>query len=81
MTGGWPADLASIGVAPEQLVGARIKRGFMLQDGLLKLELAGRLEGHSLSTWPTDTGGVRGVEWQCTTTVAMGPNSFCEQVE
>ncbi|MZR62555.1 pilin [Alcanivorax sp. DP30] len=81
MTGDWPEDLSSIGVAPEQVVGERIKRAYLLQDGLLKLELAGRLEGHSLSTWPMDAGSVRGVEWQCTTTVNMGPNSFCEQVE
>ncbi|MQX52773.1 pilin [Alcanivorax sediminis] len=80
MTGGWPEDLASIGVAPEQLVSKRIKRAYLLKDGLLKFELAGRLAGHSLSTWPTDV-GVRGVEWQCTTTVNMGPNNFCEQVE
>ncbi len=80
MTGAWPEGLSSIGVAPEQVVGKRIRRAYMLQDGLLKLELAGPLQGHSLSTWPTDA-GVRGVEWQCTTTVDMGPNSFCEQVE
>ena len=80
MTGAWPEDLSSIGVAPEQVVGKRIKRAYLLQEGLLKLELAGPLQGHSLSTWPTDA-GVRGVEWQCTTTVDMGPNSFCEQVE
>lgn len=80
MTGAWPEDLNSLGVAPEQVVGKRIRRAYLMQEGLLKLELAGPLEGHSLSTWPTDS-GIRGVEWQCTTTVKMGPNSFCEQVE
>lgn len=81
MTGDWPEDLSSIGVAPEQVVGKRIKRAYIMQDGLLKLELAGPLQGHTLSTWPTDTGSVRGVEWQCTTTVKMGPNNFCEEIE
>ena len=52
----------------------------MLREGMLKLELAGRLEGHELTTWPVE-GGVRGLEWQCSTTVNMGPNGFCEQAE
>ena len=81
MTGGWPEDLMAMDVAPEQVAGKDIKRAYLMQDGLLKLELAGRLAGHSLSTWPTDTGGVRGVEWQCATTVKMGPQGFCEQVD
>ena len=81
MTGSWPEDLTAMEVAPEQVVGKDIKRAYLLRDGLLKLELDGRLAGHSVSTWPTDTGGVRGVEWQCTTTVNMGPGGFCKQVD
>lgn len=79
-SGTWPGSLNDMGIAPEQVVGQRIKRAYMLREGMLKLELGGRLEGHELTTWPVE-GGVRGLEWQCSTTVNMGPNGFCEQAE
>lgn len=79
-SGSWPGSLNDMGIAPEQVVDQRIKRAYMLREGMLKLELGGRLEGHELTTWPVE-GGVRGLEWQCSTTVNMGPNGFCEQAE
>ena len=79
-SGKWPGSLNDMEIAPEQVVDQRIKRAYMLREGMLKLELAGRLEGHELTTWPVE-GGVRGLEWQCSTTVNMGPNGFCEQAE
>ena len=79
-SGSWPESLDAMQIAPEQVTGKRIRRAYMLHHGMLKLELAGRLEGHELTTWPVE-GGVRGVDWECSTTVDLGPNSFCEQAE
>ena len=80
-SGSWPQSLSDLGVAQEQLIDDRVKRAYLLQEGMLKLELAGRLEGHELTTWPVDSRGPRGIEWKCTTKVNMGPSGFCEQVE
>ena len=80
-SGEWPESLSDLGVAQEQMISERVKRVYLLQDGMLKLELAGRLEGHELTTWPVDSRGPRGVEWKCTTTVDMGPSGFCDPVE
>lgn len=79
-SGEWPGSLEAMGIAPEQVVSERIKRAYMLRDGMFKLELAGRLKGHELTTWPVE-GGMHGLEWKCSTTVNMGGQGFCEQVD
>ncbi|EKF76102.1 hypothetical protein A11A3_01370 [Alcanivorax hongdengensis A-11-3] len=76
-TGNWPEDLQQLGVAPEQLVGPGIKQAALWREGMLKVDLAGRLAGHHLNTWPVDS-GVRGIEWKCSTDVEQGPQPFCE---
>ncbi len=74
--GTWPDSLTDMGVAPEQVTGKRIKRAYLLDGGMLKLELAGRLDGDQLTTWPVE-GGMQRIGWECSTTVNLGPHGFC----
>ena len=78
--GTWPDSLTDMGVAQEQVTGKRIKRAYLLDGGMLKLELAGRLDGHQLTTWPVE-GGMQRIEWECSTTVNLGPQGFCTYAE